>query len=92
MSPQRKARGLAVVHNPLDRRIERNLILPLYYTGLTNTVSVRERTGQAAEYTLDRRYNVTIPLEMGPRSTTWFLVEESPVRASRSGSRPGRCR
>ncbi len=81
-----------MVHNPRDHRIERNLILPLYYTGLTGTACTRERDGKAAEYRLDRRYNVTVPLQMAPRRTTWFLVEESPVRVSRSGSRPGRSR
>ena len=76
VNPQLKTRGLAMVHNPLDRRIERNLRLPLYYTGLADTASIRERDGKAAEYRLDRRDNVTIPLQMAPRSTTWFLVGE----------------
>lgn len=76
VNPHLKARGLAMVHNPLDHPIERDLTLPLYYTGLTDTASIRERDGKAAEYKLDRRDNVTIPLKMSPRSTTWFLVEE----------------
>ena len=43
-----------MVYNSLDREVKKKLKLPLYYTGLTKTASIRERGGKAKEYDLDR--------------------------------------
>jgi hypothetical protein len=47
----------------------------LYYTGLTETATIRREEGEPATYRLDRRYNVEVPLQMAPRSATWLLIE-----------------
>ena len=75
VNAQLKQKGLAMVYNPLNRKVEGKLRLPLYYTGLTKTARIREREGKAKKYELDRRYNVTIPINMAPRSVTWLVVE-----------------
>jgi len=75
VNPELKHKGLAMVYNPLGRKVEKKLKLPLYYTGLTKTARIREREGKARKYDLDRRYNVTIPINMKPRSVTWFVIE-----------------
>jgi hypothetical protein len=51
------------------------LKLPLYYTGLTKTATIREQQGISSEYELDREYNVEIPVDIAPRSITWLVVE-----------------
>ncbi|MBN2128955.1 MAG: hypothetical protein JW741_05635, partial [Sedimentisphaerales bacterium] len=75
VNPQLPIKGLAMVYNPLDRTVEHELKLPLYYTGLTRTANIRERDGKPTRYRLDRHYNVAVPLEMSARSVTWLLVE-----------------
>lgn len=75
VNPRLKTKGLAVVHNPLACDVEKELTLPLYYTGLTKKAMIAERDGKSRRYTLDRGYNVTIPLRMSPNSTTWFVIE-----------------
>jgi len=75
VNPRLKEKALAMVYNPLDRRVEKALMLPLYYTGLSDTAHIREQDGDAKKYDLDRRYNVTIPISMEPRSVTWFVAE-----------------
>ena len=75
VNPQLKHKGLAMVHNPLDRAVRKQLKLPLYYTGLTKTASIRQQQGKSSEYELDREYNDEIPVDMAPRSITWFVVE-----------------
>ena len=64
-----------MVHNPLACDVEKELTLPLYYTGLTRKAKIAERDGKSKRYELDRGYNVTIPLRMSPNSTTWFVIE-----------------
>ncbi|MEN6575593.1 MAG: alpha-galactosidase [Phycisphaerales bacterium] len=75
VNPELKTKGFAVVHNPLNREVTRELTLPLYYTGLTKKATIAERDGKSRRYELDRGYNVTVPLRMAPNSTTWFAIE-----------------
>ncbi|UCC45561.1 MAG: alpha-galactosidase, partial [Candidatus Zixiibacteriota bacterium] len=75
INPRLKRKGLAMVYNPLDRQVSKQLKLPLYYTGLTRTARIREQRGESREYRLDRKYNVEIPVSIGPNSVTWFVVE-----------------
>ena len=75
VNPQLKQKGLAMVFNPLDHAVKKTLKLPLYYTGLTETAMIRREEGQPVAYKLDRQYNVEVPIEMAPRSVTWFVIE-----------------
>jgi hypothetical protein len=75
VNPRLKIKGLAMIDNPLDRPVERNLTLPLYYTGLTDTARIREKEGDWQPYRLDRRYNVTVPLRIEPAGVTWLVIE-----------------
>jgi hypothetical protein len=64
-----------MVYNPLDRKVKKQLKLPLYYTGLTKTASIREQKGESVKYELDREYNVDIPVSIVPGGVTWFVIE-----------------
>lgn len=75
VNPQLKHKGLAMVYNPLDHQVNKNLKLPLYYTGLTKTASIREQRDKSREYQLDREYNVEIPIKVAPNGVTWFVIE-----------------
>jgi hypothetical protein len=66
---------MAIVYNPLEQTVRKQFKLPLYYTGLTKTARIREQRGKSKKYKLDRGYNVKIPINIGPRSMTWFVVE-----------------
>jgi hypothetical protein len=54
----------------------REIRLPLYYTGLTEKASIKEKDGNAKTYSLDREYRVTISVSIPPQSRTWLLVQE----------------
>jgi hypothetical protein len=75
VNPQLKIKGLAMVYNPLTRPVERNLKLPLYYTGLADTARIREKEGTPRPCQLDRHYNVTIPLTLPAHSNTYLIIE-----------------
>ena len=75
VNPQLKRKGLAMVYNPLEHTVKKQLKLPLYYTGLTKTASVREQKGKSRKYKLDREYNVKIPINITPKGFTWFVVQ-----------------
>ncbi|HQH74756.1 MAG TPA: hypothetical protein PK360_21955, partial [bacterium] len=76
VNPALKERGLAMVYNPLDQAVETTLRLPLYYSGLTGSASVREQEGESRRMELKRDSSLDLPVKMQPRSITWFVVEE----------------
>ena len=75
VNPRTKEKGLAMVFNPLDEPLARELRLPLYYTGLTEEAHVRERDGEPKRYELNRHYEVTVPVEVPSRGVTWLVIE-----------------
>jgi len=75
VNPELKHKGLAMVYNPLSRKVEKKLKLPLYYTGLTKTARIREREGRSRKYELDRGYNVAVSVIVEARGVTWFVIE-----------------
>jgi hypothetical protein len=70
-----REKGLAVIHNPLEEAVSRTVRLPLYYTGLTRTAKVREATGRTRNYTLDRGFNIEVPVTVPARSLVWLVIE-----------------
>lgn len=75
VNPWLEQKGLAMVYNPTNETIEKPLILPLYFTGLSHKAKIREKEGKPATYSLDRNYRVEIPVKLAPESFTWFVVE-----------------
>lgn len=75
VNPQLPQKGLAMVFNPLDTPVKQTLRLPLYYTGLTGSARIREREAAPQTYTLDRRGDVEIPVDLPANSYTWFVIE-----------------
>ena len=75
VNPDIKEKGLAMVYNPTVIEVEKEIKLPLYYTGLRNKAKIREREGHLKEYQLERDYSVNVSVKIGPQSYTWFVIE-----------------
>lgn len=75
VNPTLKTKGMILLFNPLKETISKNIIIPLYYTGLTEFASVREKEGQAKQYKLNRKYEIELPVTIQAESYTWFVVE-----------------
>jgi hypothetical protein len=75
VNPWLTQKGLAMVYNPTNERIDKPLSLPLYFTGLSERAKIKEKEGQVVTYSLDRDYRVEIPVTLAPKSFTWFVIE-----------------
>jgi len=75
VNPALKTRGLAMIYNPLGETVRRTVRLPLYYAGLSNRATVKERGGAAREFVVDREYNIDVPVEIGAHGYTWLEIE-----------------
>jgi hypothetical protein len=73
--PGGEQKGLAVIFNPLPTPVEKELKLPVYYTGLDRLASVRFEGGEPNIYVLDRNYEITLPVKLKAQSMTWCVIE-----------------
>ncbi len=76
VSPTEKERGLAMFYNPTSEVMKRRIKLPLYYTGLTETASIREQEGMPASYRLGRDYTVELDVTIPANGYTWYVIEK----------------
>jgi hypothetical protein len=70
-----RLRGLLMVYNPTGRTVTETISVPLYYSGLTERASVREKEGSARTYALDREDRIELTVTVKERNHTWFLIE-----------------
>lgn len=73
--PHQPYKALVMLFNPLTTTITREITLPLYYTGLSRSASIRVQEGPAKQYTLDRGYNAKVKVEIPGQGYTWLVVE-----------------
>ena len=74
-NPGGKEKALAFLYNPLPEAIQREIVLPLYYTGLTDTAKVSEQDGRPKTFKLDRAYNIRLTVTLPPNGHTWFVIQ-----------------
>lgn len=75
VNPRLKQKGFLSVYNPLEVDIEREIRVPLYYTGLTDKAIVKEQDGKAMKYTLNRDYSITMTVKIPAKGYNWYVVE-----------------
>ncbi|MGV8095404.1 MAG: hypothetical protein AB2L24_26425 [Mangrovibacterium sp.] len=67
-------KGMVVVFNPTDREIEKELKLPLYYTGLKEKATVS--TGDVTQsYRLNEKQELLLKVGIKAGGISWFLIE-----------------
>ncbi len=67
-------KGMIIVFNPTDNEITKNLKIPLYYTGLKNSVIVRMEGTNSISCNLNEKEELFLPVKVKAQSTTWFLL------------------
>lgn len=75
VNPTLQHKGMVVVYNPLNESVTRTIRPNLYYSGLTDTATIRREEGPTESHTLNRDYEVTLTFEIAPESFTWFVIE-----------------
>lgn len=75
VNPALKTKGLLMLYNPLKEKITRTIILPLYYTGLTQTAVLSKEGKHTQLLKLNRRYAIEFTFTLEPESYTWYTVE-----------------
>lgn len=75
VNPALAEKGLAVINNPLETAITRTVRLPLYYTGLTTTASIRVNGGAARKVSVGRDYAAEVNIAIPAGGMAWVSVQ-----------------
>ncbi|MEM7371800.1 MAG: alpha-galactosidase [Bacteroidota bacterium] len=75
VNPQSKEKGALVVFNPLAEDLEKDIQVPLYYTGLTDSVSVKQTGLDDRRIELDRTYQISLPVKVPAGKWTVVFFE-----------------
>ncbi|SDE58474.1 hypothetical protein SAMN05216464_107262 [Mucilaginibacter pineti] len=75
VNPDLKQKGLVMLFNPTKDKITRAIKVPLYYSGLTTTATIKEKDRAAKKYNLNRNYEVEVTVTIEPENYTWLVVE-----------------
>lgn len=75
VNPALKEKGFVMLYNPLKEKVTRKITLPLYYTGLTDKVSVRQEEGGKKTYSLNRNYGIEVEVSISAEGYTWLVLE-----------------
>ena len=73
VNPNLKTKGLLMLYNPLNEKITRTIRLPLYYTGLSRSVKIREKEGASKTYPINQ-HHIDLQVELAP-GYSWWVVE-----------------
>lgn len=74
VNPALPEKGLLMVYNPLDHPVQRQLTVPLYYTGLTDRARVAERDRTLKTHRLDRQANLVLPVTVPAHDVNWYVI------------------
>jgi hypothetical protein len=75
VNPALNEKGFVMFFNPTDEDIEREVSLPVYYTGLNKEAKVSEQDGEAKDYQISRDYKIDLKVKIPANSYNWFVIE-----------------
>jgi hypothetical protein len=64
-----------MLYNPWKKKLPRTIKVPLYYSGLTSAVSIREKEGKKRLLHMNRSYEIDHVIYNRAESYTWFVIE-----------------
>ena len=75
VNPDLKEKGFAMIFNPTDQDMIREIELPLYYTGIDRTASIGLEDEMPDYYNLSRDYKVKVKINIPANSYRWLVIE-----------------
>jgi hypothetical protein len=75
INPSISEKGLLMVYNPAEHAVIQDLTINIYYAGLSRTAAVSENDGKTRRISMDRNYNITIPVNVEANSQSWYIIK-----------------
>jgi hypothetical protein len=75
VDPQGREKALVMLFNPTKEPMSKDLVIPLYYTGLNDKASISVEGKNKNSYPLNQNQEVTLKVEIPADGYTWLVVE-----------------
>ncbi|WP_209329189.1 hypothetical protein [Lunatimonas salinarum] len=75
VNPSGQEKGLLMLYNPLDEDIRRTVQVPVYYTGLDDTVLVEDQWGQTERMEVSRNYHISLEVSIPKKGYAYFILK-----------------
>lgn len=68
-------KGMLVLYNSTDKPIDETIEVPIYYTGLHETVTLSEMDAKPQRVRVSRGYSISVKVKIASRAMTWFTLK-----------------
>lgn len=75
VNSQLATKGLMMLYNPLKEPITRTITVPMYYTDLTNSVTIKDKNGVAKKVVLNKKDELIFTFTLAAESYSWWTME-----------------
>ncbi len=76
VNPIAREKGIFTVFNPLDKPITQKIKVNVYYTGLSNTLTVTDKKNNSKIYPINRTHHIFITVTVAPQSQTSYILTQ----------------
>lgn len=76
VNPSLPQKGFLMIYNPLDVPVEKEIGVPLYYTGIVKRAVVKEQDLVSNVHRLARDYTIRLKIRIPAKGYNWYLIEE----------------
>jgi hypothetical protein len=77
VNPALPQKGFLMVYNPLDTPVEKEICVPLYYTGITGQARIREQDLASRTVRLERDYSIPLKIRIPAKGYNWYVIEDA---------------
>jgi hypothetical protein len=76
VNPMLREKAFVSLYNPLDVPVEKEIKIPLYYSGLTGSVIVKEKdVSPGKSFILSRDYSIRLNITIPAKGYNWYIIE-----------------
>ena len=75
VNPSNKEKGLLMVYNPLNIKVELTLRINIYYTGLKYVAFVSDNGKSFSRYSVSRNNEISLRVSVEPNSQSWYIIK-----------------
>jgi hypothetical protein len=75
VNPSGNEKGLLMLYNPLNVPINRNIQVPVYYTGLNSKTQVEDVDGKLKTALINREYEITLNVTIPAKGFTYYILK-----------------
>ena len=76
VNPSLEDKAFVMLFNPTKTLIKQTIKLPLYYAGLTHSISITDKYNRRLNVKVDNNHEASIEVEIKPDDYSWYVVKQ----------------